>query len=354
MTTEHRIEELYGSIFACEVLEDVSKDILKPLSSIFGASSSALLSYSCNPGGLSFGRGTLYALSGESLNGYSSGYFEMDPIFHWADKLSREHKPPSWRVASYHEITSKYALSSIFRDFLESIGVGDVLAGVFPVTHVATEYVNLSFHRPPGSEPFARNELMLFNKVGAAIGSVISGLMVQDALRLCKASLDLIEDEFVSFGVATLSESGAMGYYTKLGARFLTQIVHDYYSNDGRELAKELKCRNQHPTSTVQKLILGGTTIVVRRVEAECATAQYLLLITKTGDDLFQVRCRQMKLTEREVEISQLMSAGLPDKRIATTLCISTRTVQNHLRSIYHKANVHSRSQFLAGFLSNQ
>ncbi len=49
-------------------------------------------------------------------------------------------------------------------------------------------------------------------------------------------------------------------------------------------------------------------------------------------------------LTTREVEVLRLVAAGLTDARIAETLVLSPRTVNTHLRSIYAKLGISSRS----------
>ena len=48
-------------------------------------------------------------------------------------------------------------------------------------------------------------------------------------------------------------------------------------------------------------------------------------------------------LTEREVEVLQLVAQGLSDAQVAQTLVISPRTVNAHLRSIYSKLDITSR-----------
>ena len=50
-------------------------------------------------------------------------------------------------------------------------------------------------------------------------------------------------------------------------------------------------------------------------------------------------------LTERELEVLQLLCQGISDKEIARHLCISIRTVNGHLRHIYAKLGVHSRTE---------
>ncbi len=50
-------------------------------------------------------------------------------------------------------------------------------------------------------------------------------------------------------------------------------------------------------------------------------------------------------LTEREADVLQLLCQGDSDKQIADALHISPRTVQGHLRHIYAKLGVHSRTE---------
>ena len=49
-------------------------------------------------------------------------------------------------------------------------------------------------------------------------------------------------------------------------------------------------------------------------------------------------------LTAREVEVLQMVTRGWTDVQVADQLVLSPRTVQGHLRSIYNKINVSSRS----------
>ena len=49
-------------------------------------------------------------------------------------------------------------------------------------------------------------------------------------------------------------------------------------------------------------------------------------------------------LTTREVEILRLVTSGLTNRQLAERLGVSTRTVDAHLRSIYAKLGIKSRS----------
>jgi DNA-binding NarL/FixJ family response regulator len=63
-----------------------------------------------------------------------------------------------------------------------------------------------------------------------------------------------------------------------------------------------------------------------------------------------QVRPLKETLAEREHEVLGLLAKGYLYKEIADTLQISAHTVNSHIRRIYEKLHVHSRSQAVARY----
>jgi LuxR family maltose regulon positive regulatory protein len=53
-------------------------------------------------------------------------------------------------------------------------------------------------------------------------------------------------------------------------------------------------------------------------------------------------------LTERELEVLRLLAEGLPNKEIAGRLVVAPSTVKQHLKNVYGKLDVHSRTQAVA------
>ena len=58
----------------------------------------------------------------------------------------------------------------------------------------------------------------------------------------------------------------------------------------------------------------------------------------------------QANLTDREKEILQLLIKGNSYKEIAGTIFISVETLNSHIKNIYRKLNVHSRSELSAKY----
>jgi DNA-binding NarL/FixJ family response regulator len=56
-------------------------------------------------------------------------------------------------------------------------------------------------------------------------------------------------------------------------------------------------------------------------------------------------------LTKRETQIAELLLKGLSYKEIASTLFICMDTIFSHIRNIYAKIHVHSRSEMAAKFI---
>jgi two-component system, NarL family, nitrate/nitrite response regulator NarL len=74
------------------------------------------------------------------------------------------------------------------------------------------------------------------------------------------------------------------------------------------------------------------------------------------GEHYYLVRCRSKDsdrphLSDREQQIATLVARGLPNKQIAKALDISPWTVATHLKRMFSKLGVCSRSAMIARFM---
>jgi DNA-binding NarL/FixJ family response regulator len=86
---------------------------------------------------------------------------------------------------------------------------------------------------------------------------------------------------------------------------------------------------------------------VLHPVIARKALDRFVRTSDKTGEQQAQ------PLTNRETEVLRLAAKGQSNKQIADKLSLSMRTVQAHLRNVFNKLNVGSRTEAVISALKN-
>lgn len=95
-------------------------------------------------------------------------------------------------------------------------------------------------------------------------------------------------------------------------------------------------CADEHPDnlSNAIQTMLSGSTYVSR------AFGDFL---ARESADAANTLATSRPLTPRELEVLRLLAQGLSKKRIAESLFLSVKTVDNHCTSIMSKLNIHNR-----------
>lgn len=107
---------------------------------------------------------------------------------------------------------------------------------------------------------------------------------------------------------------------------------------------REFSCKDVLKASLLAPSLRAATELINAREKILQSCDQ---TATPAGIDrpaINETKLKQFKLSCREVDVVELVCQGLTDALIADYLCISTRTVSNHLRSIYRKTSVHNRT----------
>ena len=63
---------------------------------------------------------------------------------------------------------------------------------------------------------------------------------------------------------------------------------------------------------------------------------------------------RSERLTSREMDVLECIAKGFSNQDIAQALCVSEKTVKNHLTNIFRKLNVNDRTQALVYVLKHK
>jgi DNA-binding NarL/FixJ family response regulator len=99
------------------------------------------------------------------------------------------------------------------------------------------------------------------------------------------------------------------------------------------------------PIDRAAGIIAGGDDYLVKPVHPEELLARLDRLLARS-------RGRALKpaldLSEREIEILQLIAEGCPPGEVAQRLFIATKTVSSHMQRIFVKLGVHTRAQAVA------
>lgn len=123
-----------------------------------------------------------------------------------------------------------------------------------------------------------------------------------------------------------------------------------------------LMCTSFEDTDSVFRALKAGATGYLTKTTQPSKILDAIVEVYKGGSPMSSHIARKVvatfqsgtqestelqKLTEREKEILYLLSDGLRYKEIADKLFLSTETVRTHIRNIYEKLQVNSRTEAL-------
>lgn len=157
------------------------------------------------------------------------------------------------------------------------------------------------------------------------VGETGSGL---EALTLCSE----LNPDLVILDLMLMELSGAEVIHRIREQSPGTKVL--IYSGT-QNIAAIRRCLQAEPDGFVEKF----DDINVLREGLKSVTAGRKYFTTLPAGLLNKLRYEKLDLTEREVEILQLIAEGQFSKEIASRLQISFKTVENHRASLMHKIN---------------
>jgi DNA-binding NarL/FixJ family response regulator len=103
------------------------------------------------------------------------------------------------------------------------------------------------------------------------------------------------------------------------------------------------------PLDAVVAFLIGADDYITKPFELEELLARVHRAVTRAAASAPESGRRgEQGLTAREHDVLRLLSAGLPQKKIAERLVISPKTVATHIQRILGKLGVHSRAEAVA------
>lgn len=93
--------------------------------------------------------------------------------------------------------------------------------------------------------------------------------------------------------------------------------------------------------------ILNAVLAVNREEKFFCNKVLDLILQRHIGEETEEAKCAPTRLTNRELEIVELIAQGVTTKAMADQLCLSTHTIYTHRKNIMKKLNINSVSELV-------
>jgi DNA-binding CsgD family transcriptional regulator len=360
--------EFYGRLLSCTSYEQMGSNLLEPLGRHVDASSSVFLQFVDLPSEQNLVAHRAYIGSHpRSVDVYVEGVYNDDPILQPSLRWMRSGMDGQGAFVTLLSGIPGWRDNAYYQKFLKSFDIGHVLALAVRVRSVlGAETMCLGFHRACEAHAFSPGEVARLRELVPVVQAVLSNLAYREAVSLSGTLLDAVSDSGTGMGFVVLDEDLLVRHANRRG---LEQLA--LYDCRMREAAQrsgifgELRQRLlRQPANAGQchRFTLGGTDlatgrarsldVAVRGYRAVDGHMQYLLITSESGEQrALDAACARLELSERETEVARLICAGQSNAEIGRGLGIALRTVENHLRSVYAKVGVNSRTQLVSRLL---
>jgi DNA-binding CsgD family transcriptional regulator len=237
--------------------------------------------------------------------------------------------------------------SARYRDIFQPLGLGDELRAVLRFR--GTTWGLLCLHREAG-RPYSRNEAKLMRRLTPHLAEAMR-------VALLVESLDSPEHEGAP-GLVVLSADGSVIGSTPAGEHWLEELsVHRDLPVpiEVQAVAASLRSlvTDEHAAPRLRVRTRAGRWAVLHASWMHVAGEDAIAVIIEeaTPTEVASVIMLAYGLTDQERVVTGLVSRGLSTAEIAAELRISMDTVQDHLKSVFHKTGVGSRTELVATIL---
>lgn len=340
-----------NQILACNRFDKVAQSVLAPITQCLGARSAVFAKFVRYGDTMSVSCGTTYGTDPSGLNSFSRHYHRLDPISEAVLKFSR--KPTAARdIVSNDDLADSRDIerSDFYNQFLRPLNIRHVMALLIPVRTYTDEVLCIGLHRPNGMTPFSPSEAQLLRQFRPALAAALGNVFLTSAVDSASLAIESLAAESRPVGVAVFDETFTLVFSNHKAIHDLglgQPDAHLYLGKLLRDAAAAIDA--QCTRETVVELVGRGVTALVSKTSSPRQGVRYCITTLESGThDHMRMQCQKYDLSLREIEVTQMVGAGLSNSGIAEKLNISRRTVENHLRSIYNKVGINSRTQLIA------
>jgi DNA-binding CsgD family transcriptional regulator len=214
---------------------------------------------------------------------------------------------------------------------------------------------------------FLQNDILKISLLLPHLAAAVGRVSLQQKLHARQSIIDALADDLARPGVLMLDQTFrtviANNYATQLlNGRPDEQIPSENIPLAIKQACNELQLQISNPGQRQKQTHIEVTFSIEGKpmhgmVRVDTLDKQILRFIVYFGstrqNQLQPELIDKFGLSNREVDITQLVSFGLTNQELADRLRISVHTVENHLRSIYSKVEVHNRTSQVSQLIRN-
>jgi len=354
-------QSVTASIVGCDDLSGIRRHILEPVRQLLGGDSAVFLQFRRDARGCVQVESACYeGRQPKSVHDYVRGEFRNDPILkpmmQWSDRWTQAHEPMLWHLKATMP-HSALRSSAYYREFLSPNHLGDIIAVAAPANIDGPQLLCIGIHREEGSGDFDELHSLALDAISQPLRLSLRSACLQSALAEQRGRLfDLADQTDIEFAILD-----AAGAPLETSPR-MTGVLDALARGSQPALSEAIRCLSvaagddRRPAHTIELALDDGATCALRRL---AGGAQPRFLVTSTPHDstprppaIDALDTSAEPLTAREREVARLVASGARNREIATTLGISVRTVENHLRNVYEKLGVSSRGRLITLLIS--
>lgn len=249
-----------------------------------------------------------------------------------------------------------------YRDILAPLGLGDELRATLIADGLCWGF--LCLHRDRTSSPFTAFEAAYLRQLAPHLAE---GL--RNALLYSAATNSTNSTNSDAPGLLLLADDLSIAAITPTAERLLAEVAEG-----DQQLTNGLPFSVYAAAARLQASERQGDEALERapKVRLRTASGQWLVLHASRPSgananghiavifevarpvEIAQLIVQAYALSRRESEVVQLVTRGRSTSEIAESFCITTNTVQDHLKAIFAKVGVHSRRELVSQLFAQQ
>ncbi len=336
--------------------KDIAQNILSPMSRLIGAETSIFAVLKKTERGVYADNLISNSVDYKSSVDYMKHFQRNDPVLPYAFSAAKKnHKlglSKSFTFALDNIIDfQQFSRGHYYNEFLRPNSIRQILAtGIPSNTDNSLVYV-LGFHRY-GNNAFRKKDAQISSYFGPVLFNALNNLELKNRLADHNIIASYLKKQVSDTGLVILDDNHDVVFANHVGQNHLrvTQDSTDSYSDIDKSLIAVLNVNLAQMKKIPAKKIefdYEGMKIKARMIVTDVKNQARRIILNTSRPSQLNISVMEMEkysLTQREIDISSLIVMGMTSPQISEKLCISIRTVENHLRSIYSKTDVRNRT----------